>query len=285
MSSPVLDLAIGMIFIYLLMSLLCSALQELISNILKLRAKNLQHGVDSLLKDPNAAFFASEFHLHPLIDQLAPSGKYPSYIPASHFSAVVMDILDKHCDEDPFNNISAAVASLPDGQIKQSLRIMASRCKGEPEDFVRELEQWFDHGMDRASGWYKRKSQVMMLPLAIVLAVAMNVDSIQLAQNLWHDKTQRQAIVAMAAQYQNTGASGQSSPVDVQAVKRQFDQLPLPVGWDTKKSLCHSVGFLAILGWLITGCFVSLGAPFWFDALGKALSLRAAGKKPPRGRA
>ena len=48
MSSPVLDLAIGMIFIYLLMSLLCSALQELISNILKLRAKNLQHGVGSL---------------------------------------------------------------------------------------------------------------------------------------------------------------------------------------------------------------------------------------------
>jgi len=88
-----------------------------------------------------------------------------------------MDILDRNCDEGPFNNISAAVAGLPDGQIKQSLRIMAARCKGESDAFVNELEQWFDHGMDRASGWYKRKSQMMMLPIAIALSIAMNVDS------------------------------------------------------------------------------------------------------------
>jgi len=181
-SSPVLEVAIGMIFIYLLMSLLCSAVQELVSTIFKLRAKNLQQGIDSLLQDPNATFFANEFHLHPLIDQLAPGGKYPSYIPASHFSAIIMDILDKNSKKDPFKHITAAVTSLPDGQMKQSLRIMAARCKGESDAFVTELEQWFDHGMDRASG-----------------------------------------------------------------------------------------------------CFVSLGAPFWFNTLGKALSLRQAGNKPPKG--
>jgi len=219
MNSAVLDMAIGMIFIYLLMSLLCSAVQELLSSTFKLRAKNLQQGIDALLNDPNAAFFAHEFHLHPLIDKLAPSGRSPSYIPASHFSAVVMDILDKNCNEDPFKNITAAVAGLPDGQMKQSLRIMAARCKGESDAFVNELEQWFDHSMDRASGWYKRKSQMIMVP----------------------------------------------------------------IGWDMNKPLCQSVRFLTIVGWLITGCFVSLGAPFWFNTLGKALSLRAAGNKPPRG--
>jgi len=283
MSSPVLDLAIGMIFIYLLMSLLCSAVQELVSSLFKLRAKNLQQGIDSLLQDPNATFFAHEFHLHPLIDQLAPAGKYPSYIPASHFSAVVMDILEKNCEEDPFRDITAAVATLPDGQMKQCMRIMASRCKGESDAFVNELEQWFDHGMDRASGWYKRKSQMLMLPIAIGLAIAMNVDSIQLAQNLWHDTAQRQAIVAMASHYPKADHSVQPLPVDAQVVKQKIDQLSLPIGWDMKKTLCESVHYLTIVGWLITGCFVSLGAPFWFNALGKALSLRAAGNKPPKG--
>ena len=132
--------------------------------------------------------------------------------------------------------------------MKQSLRIMAARCKGESDAFVNELEQWFDHGMDRASGWYKRKSQMMMLPIAIVLAVAMNVDSIQLAKNLWQDKTQRQAIVAMAAQYPRADVSVQSSVVEAQPVKLQIDQLPLPIGWKIKSAEKQSGCLLTILG-------------------------------------
>ena len=37
---------------------------------------------------------------------------------------------------------------------------------------------------------------------------------------------------------------------------------------------------LKILGWIVTGLRVSLGAPFWFDALGKLGSLRTAGRRP-----
>ena len=33
------------------------------------------------------------------------------------------------------------------------------------------------------------------------------------------------------------------------------------------------------LGWLITAAAVSLGAPFWFDLLGKVANLRGSGGK------
>jgi hypothetical protein len=41
-------------------------------------------------------------------------------------------------------------------------------------------------------------------------------------------------------------------------------------------------GLVQILGWLLTAAALSLGAPFWFDLLGKFVNLRGAGNKPQR---
>ena len=42
---------------------------------------------------------------------------------------------------------------------------------------------------------------------------------------------------------------------------------------------------IAIAGWLITGIAATLGAPFWFDLLGKLIKLRGSGSKPDDGAA
>ena len=36
-----------------------------------------------------------------------------------------------------------------------------------------------------------------------------------------------------------------------------------------------------VVGWLLTGALLMLGAPFWFDLLSRLVSLRNAGKAPP----
>ena len=36
-----------------------------------------------------------------------------------------------------------------------------------------------------------------------------------------------------------------------------------------------------IVGWLLTVAAISLGAPFWFDLLGKIVHLRASGNNRP----
>jgi hypothetical protein len=41
-----------------------------------------------------------------------------------------------------------------------------------------------------------------------------------------------------------------------------------------------SAGFLKLFGLLLTALAISLGAPFWFDLLNKAISIRAAGRSP-----
>ncbi|MDT7816512.1 MAG: hypothetical protein QOJ42_6428 [Acidobacteriaceae bacterium] len=49
MNSAVIDVAIGMIFIYLLLSLIASVVQEILSAVVQSRAANLQRGIRSLL--------------------------------------------------------------------------------------------------------------------------------------------------------------------------------------------------------------------------------------------
>src|SRR6185437_3433893 len=62
------------------------------------------------------------------------------------------------------------------------------------------VESWFDGAMDRVGGWYKRRTQCASLALAAVLAGALNLDSIEMAQRMSKNTTLRQAIAAQAAQ-------------------------------------------------------------------------------------
>ncbi len=48
-SSAILDVAIGIAFVYLFLSLICSVVNEGIAAVLSLRSKNLVAGIDSLL--------------------------------------------------------------------------------------------------------------------------------------------------------------------------------------------------------------------------------------------
>jgi len=108
-NSTIIDVAIGMIFVYLLLSLICSAANEIIELQLKNRAADLERGIRELFNDPNRTTgMVEKIYEHPLISGLFeksydPSvltrwkrmlGKLnlPSYIPARNFALAMMDI-------------------------------------------------------------------------------------------------------------------------------------------------------------------------------------------------
>ncbi len=296
MGGTVIDTVIGMVFVYLLLSLLCSAAQELISGLLRLRSRTLRKGLQILLHEDGPGDFSARFFAHPLIDRLAPKDRFPSYLPAEQFSATVMDLIRSDASVNPFDKLPAAIDSLPESDLQRSLSALAYKARGNVDDFIGELERWFDNTTDRVSGWYKRSTQFYMLLVALALSAAFNIDSIRLADSLWHDQAQREAMVSMADQFlQQNGTivaeSSQDSPttaVEQISNRRQqaigllneIDKLPLPIGWNAqaRESFCP----LVILGWLISACFISLGAPFWFNTLSKVLSLRASGGRPAK---
>ena len=65
--SQVLEVAIALVFVYLLVSMVCSAVREGIESKLKSRAAYLERGIRELLHDPDARGLARSFYEHPLI--------------------------------------------------------------------------------------------------------------------------------------------------------------------------------------------------------------------------
>ena len=103
------------------------------------------------------------------------------------------------------------------------------------------VETWFNDSMDRLSGWYKRKTQLIAFAIGIVLALLLNVDSINIATSLWREPTLRQAIVANATAYAQqtqtplpgteSGQAGTSPVASMKELQQQLTVLNLPFGW------------------------------------------------------
>jgi hypothetical protein len=93
-----LDIAIGLSFVYLLMSIICSAASEGVEAILKNRATDLERGIHELLDEANGGL-ATTLYGHQLINGLfrgdyeVGGKKLPSYIPARNFALALMDIV------------------------------------------------------------------------------------------------------------------------------------------------------------------------------------------------
>jgi hypothetical protein len=120
--------------------------------------------------------------------------------------------------------------------------------------------------MERASGWYKRKVQVVLVVLAAVVAIGLNVNTVGVATALWNDEALRTTVAARASE--------QGTPEDAADAFDDISALDLPVGWGAN---APDNVLSAIPGWLVTIAGLHLGAPFWFDLLSRLARLRGSG--------
>ncbi len=295
--SEILDVAIGMIFVYLFLSIISSVITEWISKQLEMRAKNLEEGIRSLLNDPEGTGIALAFYNHPLIKGLSQDGKKPSYIPSPLFAVALMDII---APSDPlkgpktFDEVRGTIHTLPSPDLQKTISSLLDDAEISLKKARENFEKWFDEAMDRVSGWYKRKLKPIVFVTALVVTVALNADTLSITKTLFQDPTLRAGLVTAA---QEISKQPVSTSEDAQKRMKQIDEemkkLEFPIGW-TKTDLglftdfwqSLSNNFWQILtkaiGLFLTVLAVSLGAPFWFDMLNKFINIRSAGAKPEK---
>jgi hypothetical protein len=328
------DVAIGLAFLFFLLSIVASSANEAIAQLLKLRAKTLESGIRALIADPAKA---ESFFQNWRIDALSTPTifrrtKRPSYIPPRAFALTLLDTFAPPAtgtSEDLIGRANAAIKQMQDdatatapaeGQqapnpdpvetkVLGMLQDAVDRAGTSRTDLVTEIETQFNDVMDRVSGWYKRRSQVILFAIALVLAGALNVDTFTIGQRLWKDDALRAAIVAQAnatitagkavcttatptsatsgnSTTGNSATTGTTNPTPLDTAANcvaAVKQLGLPIGWSEATSPKHGWQFpTKILGLLVTAFAVMLGAPFWFDFLGKAAQLRSSGAKPDK---
>lgn len=293
----ILDVAVGMMFIYLLLSLICSGINELVAWILSLRAATLRAGIRTLIADESikklsGRMLDESLYMHALIRGQSPQGwlakvmktvSEPSYISSENFALALLDSLAEHgfdvsklrvalddleqelrekglalpsgyhdavalleapegltvsvdairaasfglrqilraLPESParaellklvdgqetLEGIRHIVASLnPESAVRRQLQLLLETGPESIGAFRKRVEHWFDQAMDRVTGVYKRRLQLISLAIGILLAGAGGVDTVTLANALMHDGALRQATVAAAV------AASQSPP-------------------------------------------------------------------------
>ncbi len=233
-NSTVLDVVIGLIFIYLIYSLLATTLQELIASGFGFRSKMLERAIFRMLEDktkfnygissvfylfkkqgnggdPDSASFT--FYNHPLIKFLGgnKSNNKPSYIKKETFSKVIVDLLrgdqfehgdnikkviSEALENKTFNWGKLSVEIAP--ETLSFIKSIWADSQNDVEKFRKNLEIWFDETMERTTDWYRKHTQFILFFIGLIIAVVFNVDSIKITQKLQKDPKLREQIVQQA---------------------------------------------------------------------------------------
>lgn len=289
--SQVLEVVIGLVLIYLSLSIGCSGIKEVIAAALSLRAKTLEKAIRNMLKNgPND--YTAKVLGHPLILGTAPEGEKPSYISARMFAAALLDVVAPADAAQPrtMQSLRAGVAQIPDLKLRGTLLNIIDSAGGDVEAARLKVEHWFDDTMARVSGWYKRTAQQIIFVIGLVLCCAVNADTLMIVKELWSDQALRSAVVAEAAKtVQSTGPAESTSPeASLQHIAGEIREVNTPpIGWSSNAQDIRALpsglgaGALKVLGILLTSFAIVMGAPFWFDILNNFINLRLSGNPPP----
>jgi hypothetical protein len=267
--STIIDIAIGIVFVFLLLSVIASTMNEIILSFLNMRGAELLEGLKTLMDDADAKGLVDKLYNHGQIfglfkgnfDPKKP-GNLPSYIPSRNFVMAFLDIVpsaaqvltageqramaasagattDLARDEAMFKSLWQAAQNLAKDphteKVGKPLIAMLDAAGNDASKLKKSLEDWYNSAMDRVSGWYKYRTQKILFAIGLILAVSVNVDAIKIVKQLSRDSTLRQSIVAAAgaAKQPQTGSTVSASDT-IKAVQRQMadvEGLGIPIGW------------------------------------------------------
>jgi hypothetical protein len=280
----ILQVAIGLSFFFFVFSLVVSAVNEGIAGVFHLRARTLETGITNLVTgslrgdDPEGMAIVSAIYEHSMVNGYGKGKQKPAYLASRSFRNALLDVtglLEASTGHGPevVAKVDAALEAIPSGPLRNTLTSIWRSVERDPQEFRAGVERWFDRGMDRVTGWYRRRAKLIAFVIGLLAAFAVNADTLRTTNVLWKDDAKREAIVGEVQ-------AGKDQTTANQALQR-LDDLGFPIGWARTNRPHDATDWLvAVFGWLVTAIAISLGAPFWFDVLNRFGSLRAAGNKP-----
>jgi hypothetical protein len=329
--SGVLEAIIGLVFIYFLVSVLCSGLNEAIAQETGRRGRFLREGLINIVRD---RWLFLRLINHPLVSSMyrdvPGKPRTPSYIPPSSLVNALLDIIVLKARQiDParaatagqmltFDEVRAAAFTCKQGgfQVADAILPLLDAAQGNLDVARKNLEAWYTGGMDRVSGWYKLHTRRVLLVVGLLVAVIFNVDTLSIVTQLSRSAELRKSLADAATQVVETkrfnGVELQVNEGDIKIAQDDlkkfasgiiaYEKQGLPIGhsclspaevgtdsrlravigrcWLNLRATAAGDWLVKILGWLVTGLAVSLGAPFWFDLLNRLVDLRGAGRRP-----
>jgi hypothetical protein len=298
------DVLVGVTTVLLLFSMAVTVITQALTNMSGRRGRHLRAGLTGLLQQlgiPSADCakqIADSLLRHPLIAE--GKGKLGTVIHREEFTKLLLDLasgagaqtlegdaapaLRKALEEggikDPeetLKNIRAMAlqleASNPDlsNQMRDGLAILHEASS----DFVARVNSWFDQTMDRVSQRFTNYTHWITMGVSVFVVLAVQLDVIAVADRLWIDDQFRNTIVKQATDTFSNSSNSTVDPVDPKPYYNLLNKtalITLPLDRDWPKRL---MDVRKIPGMVLAVLLISLGAPFWYNALKDLLKLRS----------
>ncbi len=142
--AAIIQVIAGVIFVFILLSIVVTEVNSLIARALKLRAKNLRSTINEIIEDP---IIQAKVYTHPLIqlvkaDPIAPSQRITGqeavkvangpigkvdWIDPKTFVDVVLNTIKAESDQQLFGSLLNVIDGMPAGPERRGLRVMVNR--------------------------------------------------------------------------------------------------------------------------------------------------------------
>jgi hypothetical protein len=260
-SSEILEIVIGLIFIYLILSLLSSTINELIAGLIRLRGRDLRKSLVYMLYDgENLKIDFKKYFRRGRLLEVPPKGdgeentifkvygsftehalfskfqrnsdrKFPSYLSSAAFSKILYEIITSDYTKKSKSEIDDFIDEL-DGPLGKVLKQYWEEAGRNKKQFRKKLSEWYEEMQTRVTGWYKRRVQWILLAIGFVVAIAVNADTFSMVEKLSGDSKARKALVELAIK-QSQQMGPEYFPENEPLLESDMEEVSEPLEYDS----------------------------------------------------
>jgi hypothetical protein len=292
--TTIIQVAIGILFVWMILAVITSQVQEWVASILSWRANMLESTIQNMLSDPN---LKEKLYNHPLIQGLYTNNgsRKPGGIPEDKFALILLEevmdsgmtISEAKTDFDKLKkSVEALKASAKNNGLKNfaiSLDTLLLGIEDKADDATHAItearervEGWFNNSMERLQGSYRRRMMIAAIIVGISVSASINADTTAILTTLWQDPIVRQAIAVQASQLPAPTPQPGKQPPSIEDIAKNVEKLnalSFPIGWSAKNIPTDANGWVVkIFGIILSGLAAAQGAPYWFDLMRKLVT-------------
>jgi hypothetical protein len=294
-----LDVLIGFSVIMLLSSMAVTALTQTVTGALGWRGRHLLRGITTILNqiDPKMMPFCAQqiaraVLRHPLVAQ--GGGRLATVIQREELTRILLELAagrepgGKSLDEYARATLKKAVENagiLDAAQALDNMHLVGLKLEAlrpefaatvrnsmaaiteAPSQFVGRIHSCFDETMDRVTHRFSRHVRVVTAVMAMAVAVGLQLDAFDVLKRLSTDAATRGSLGALAENLKQSPAPDASQIAEMQKLASSGYAI-MPENWkrDWNPAKIPGIALSTIL--------LSLGAPFWYNALKDLVGLR-----------
>lgn len=310
------DILIGVSVVMLAVSMSVTLITHIVTTLANSRGRHLLRGLTDILQQLDPALrkgiaetISRQALTHPLVSDV--SRRLGTVIHREEFTKILLDFaadngpqkleedardalvgaMQNNGLKDPkatLENIRALAVKLEQSnpELANAARLNLAILHEAGSQFVAKINGWFDQTIDRVSSRFTASTRIITCTVALLMAFAVQLDTIALLNRLWTDPSLRQELVkearAMETTPPNDKPQSQTDAVGkVDAALGTTGLISRPK-WEWYKAssairypVWPGFTFQKLLGVLLSAALLSLGAPFWYNVLKTSLRLRS----------